>query len=64
MMILPGNREISYTWRWSVLSCFSSYCMLTRGHIGGGGVLAMAGVQGKVAFGLSHFCVLSFSKKV
>ena len=22
----------------------------------------MAGVQGKVAFGLSHFCVLSFSK--
>ena len=29
----------------------------------GGGVWAMAGVQGKVAFGLSHFCVLSFSKK-
>ena len=34
----------------------------TKG-VGGGGVWAMAGVQGKVAFGLSHFCVLSFSKK-
>ena len=36
---------------------------LGRGVLRGGGVWAMAGVQGKVAFGLSHFCVLSFSKK-
>ena len=28
------------------------------------GVWVMVGVQGKVAFGLSHFCILSFSKKV
>ena len=27
---------------------------------GGGGVWAMAGVQGRVAFGLRHFCILSF----
>ena len=27
---------------------------------GVGGVWAMAGVQGKVAFGLSHFCHLAF----
>ena len=32
------------------------------GH-GGGEVWAMAGVQGKVAFGLRHFCILSFSKR-
>ena len=30
---------------------------------GGGGVWAMAGVQGKVAFGLSHFCIEVFQKK-
>ena len=30
----------------------------------GGGVWAMAGVQGKVAFGLSHFCIEVFQKKV
>ena len=29
----------------------------------GGGVWAMAGVQGKVAFGLSHFCIEVFQKK-
>ena len=27
------------------------------------GVWAMAGVQGKVAFGLSHFCIEIFQKK-
>ena len=27
------------------------------------GVWAMAGVQGKVAFGLSHFCIEVFQKK-
>ena len=31
---------------------------------GGGGVWAMAGVQGKVAFGLSHFCIEVFQKKL
>ena len=30
----------------------------------GGGVWAMAGVQGKVAFGLSPFCIEVFQKKV
>ena len=29
----------------------------------GGEVWAMAGVQGKVAFGLSHFCIEVFQKK-
>ena len=33
---------------------------VATGGAGVGRVWAMAGVQGKVAFGLSHFCVLSF----
>ena len=42
-----------------------NYFHLTLENGGGwGGVWAMAGVQGKVAFGLRHFCILSFSKKV
>ena len=36
----------------------------TLGPWGVWGVWVMVGVQGKVAFGLSHFCILSFSKKV
>ena len=35
---------------------------LVRGW--GVGVWVMVGVQGRVAFGLSHFCILSFQKKV
>ena len=35
--------------------------ILVRGGVGG--VWAMAGVQGKVAFGLSHFCTEVFQKK-
>ena len=41
------------------------YPFLTgRDSKGGGGVWAMAGVQGKVAFGLSHFCIEVFQKKL
>ena len=42
---------------WKVQSSF-------RGGFRGGGAWAMAGVQGKVAFGLSHFCIEVFQKKV
>ena len=43
-----------------------SVLLLRRGFRGGrgGGFWAMAGAKGKVAFGLRHFCILSFSKKV
>ena len=48
----------------------SFYCQLRNGNfsvfflLGVGGVWAMAGVQGKVAFGLSHFCIEVFQKKL
>ena len=45
-------------------TCLELWTILeTLGPWGGGGVWAMAGGQGKVAFGLSHFCIEVFQKK-
>ena len=53
-----------YMWSTIIRYCKLELRDCSEFLVRGGGVWAMAGVQGKVAFGLSHFCILSFSKKV
>ena len=46
-----------------IASSTTSHCHEFHETCKGVGGWAMAGVQGKVAFGLRHICILSFSKK-